>query len=72
LGCGKGALGHALIQHFLDNSRDVRGRTVDGWETGVGLIEDEVEVGAGEHDRLDAVAPADCVTNLLETCLVLI
>ena len=40
-------LRHGLLHHLLDNRRDVRGSAVDRRETGVGLIEDEVKVGAG-------------------------
>ena len=64
-------LQQGLLHHLLDNRRDVRDSAVDRRETGVGLIEDEVKVGAGEHNRLNVVAMAERSGDLVKTCFIL-
>ena len=49
----------------------MRRGAVDGREAGVGFAEDEIEIGAREHNRLNAVTLAEGGRDLAQTGFVL-
>ena len=59
-----------LPSHSSDDRGNVGSCAVDGRKLCIGLIEDEVKVSAGEHDRLNAIAPLKGAGHLSQKCLV--
>ena len=58
----------ALRREPLDNRVDVQARDVDGGKACRRLVEHEGEVGAGEQDRLDAVAASQVGGDAAQAC----
>ncbi len=52
------------LGHFRHDRRDVSGHAIDGGKAGVGLSEDEVEVGPRQYDRFDTLALLERVCKL--------
>ena len=56
--------GSKLSRHLRHDRVDMGGGAIDGGETGIRLAEDQVEVRAGQHDRLGAVTAAQRMRQL--------